>query len=222
MNSLSINPTSQCYDFLWIQIALHLKPRYLAKLMQTCKYLNELLGAQNKDYWTRVAAHTVWRYHDAVEVMTIRSPADVLPPIAQDQNLFYMLALDHGYFWGMELFFKRMDETIQHYSVNDTTQDYCDWWAALKAMTLEGKTRWMMKEIGMQVDANTSMKDFVKQHTLKTLSSIDKPFNKFLCDIEDDPMPPVFKRRLMRRLEDCLWSSCETDPSDLACRICKF
>lgn len=44
------------------ELQMHLKPRHLAKLLQTCSYLNMLLGSNN-EYWTRVAAHLVWRNH---------------------------------------------------------------------------------------------------------------------------------------------------------------
>ena len=43
-------------------ICMHLRPRHAYLLMQTCKQLKDLVdGSKNKDYWTRVAAHLVWR-----------------------------------------------------------------------------------------------------------------------------------------------------------------
>ena len=222
---------------VWVLVGLHLKPRYLAKLMRTSKTVKKLVD--NETYWTRVAAHLLWRNCDCMEIYTSAEDFDVLPRI--DHNLYYMLGLDHGYYWGMERLFQRMDEVIEYYSlpVNSPEGDH-KWWENLKCMTLAEKTREWMKE-GEKTsgrkwtseELRMSMKEVIRTETVASLSiHDDKMYNKFLCDIEDEQMPTAHKRIIMRKLKTMLWGIWNANvlnspdsyycPTDIAQSICRF
>ncbi len=100
---------SKLPDEIWVQIGLHLKPRHLAKLIRVSKKMKKLVD--NDAYWTRVAAHAVWRQKECLELRSWEG--ENFAPI--EVNLYDMLALDRGYFWGMELFLGRLNETIDFY-----------------------------------------------------------------------------------------------------------
>ena len=198
---------------VWVLVGLHLKPRYLAKLMRTSKTVKKLVD--NETYWTRIAAHLVWRSCDCMEIYTFTGDFDVLPRI--EHNLYYMLGLDHGYYWGMERLFQRMEEVIDYYAAYDR-EEYREWWQNLKCMSLTERTRVWMKEggnsFGMKRTAeelDMSMKEVAKTEMIVSLSihrtpdEDDKKYNRFLCDIEDEPIPPVHKRTIMRKLDNMLW-----------------
>ncbi len=209
---------------IWVLIGLHLKPRYLAKLMQTSKVIKKVVD--NENYWTRVAAHTIWRDQDCMEVFNFKQSHDVLPRI--EHNLYYMLGLDHGYFWGMERFFQRLDEVILHYSENDITEEYCAWWISLQGMPLKERTLEFMRSdvmtFGTKPPYNTSMKELAKEKTTRNLSK-SRVINKFMCEMEDDPMPNKYKRHFFSKLDTVLWNSKDSydnDYSELAFDLCKF
>ena len=127
----------------WVLIGLHLKPRYLAKLLRTSKSVQRLVD--NHQYWTRVAAHQVWRSFEGMEIDDSQSPEDVLPRI--EHNLMHMLGLEHSYLWTMELFFRRLDDVIAYYAVHDQ-EVYRPFWESLKPKSLEEKTRsWMIERL---------------------------------------------------------------------------
>ena len=107
----------------WVLIGLHLRPRYLAKLLQTSKDVKRLVDTNQ--YWTRVATHQVWRTFEGMEIDDSPAAEDVLPRV--DHNLMHMLGLEHGYFWTMELFFHRLDYVIAYYAVRDE-QEYRPFW----------------------------------------------------------------------------------------------
>ncbi len=87
----------------WVLIGLHLKPRYLSRLLRTCKRVNVLVD--NNNNWTRVAAHRIWRTCESIEIEDVPSCGDVLPRIDSEHNLLHTIGLDRGYFWTMELSF---------------------------------------------------------------------------------------------------------------------
>jgi len=69
-------------------IIMHLRPRHTYLLMQTCKELKDTVESpKTKDYWTRVAAHLVWR-NDISEIEESRF-----------LNLFY---INEGYAAAMD------------------------------------------------------------------------------------------------------------------------
>jgi hypothetical protein len=174
---------------LWVQIGLHLKPRHLAKLIATSKTMKKLVD--NDTYWTRVAAHMVWRENNYMFVHT--------PPVmyASDfdghlhrihHNLYHMIGLEHGYYWSMERFFQRMEEVIDYYSnyvgnnakVSNTKQV----WTLLKPMSLLERTSYLVSEYASKNphmpkisdewatehdETTLSMKDLAKSRTLKSL-----------------------------------------------------
>lgn len=98
----------------WRSVGLHLKPRHLFRLMLTCKSICS--HVDNETYWTRVAAHLVWRGCEWLELHSREFPedTDVLPPIPES-NLYYMIGLERGYYWGMERFLQRIQEVMDFY-----------------------------------------------------------------------------------------------------------
>lgn len=216
----------------WVLIGLHLKPRHLAKLIRVSTKIRQLVD--NNAYWTRVAAHAVWRDQDCLEVMACDKPE--FPPFKV--NLYYMLALDRGYHWGMELFLGRLDEFIEFYSKNDREMNR-SWWEELKAMTLEEKTRELIRSSDEEYhrtipseELGMSMKEIAKKRiSISSYSHVnpdenDKKFNQFVIDLEDDPMPAAFKRVVMGKVRNLLWDcwkpNVEMCTTDLALGICKF
>ena len=219
---------------IWLQIGMHLKPRHLYKLMQTSKRIKQVVD--NEAYWTRVAAHMVWRDCDCMEVNVPRERHYVLPDI--EHNLYHMLGLDHGYYWGMERFLKRMDEAIDYFSIEEP-DEYGMWWANLKPMSLMERTREWMKEDARRVqkqlterELNMSMKEVAQKKIIASLSlrenydENDHIYNELVCELEDDPMPAIYKRKIFRKLDKFLWKSFSTEtkqfPTEIVDRICKF
>ncbi len=225
----------------WMLIGLHLRPRYLAKLLQTSKNVKRLVDTNQ--YWTRVAGHQVWRTFEGMEIDDSPAAEDVLPRI--EHNLMHMLGLEPGYFWTMELFFGRLDEVIAYYAVHDQ-EVYHPFWESLKPMSLEGKTRaWMIErvksmspfrdEAGYGLAVERTMKEIAKNEIEDTNEDHDRRLNKFVCSMEDDPMPAVYKRAIFRKLDAILWGTIRTPRGDptgelhwghchtsLALAICKF
>jgi hypothetical protein len=228
----------------WALIGLHLKPRYLAKLILTSKTIKQLVDTET--YWCRVSAHLIWRDCDLMEVRTYTDDQDRLPRI--HHNLYHMLGLDHGYFWGMERFLQRMEEVIDFHSnpsksIIDEYGDNKEWCIRLKSMSLTERTHSWLKEgassigfgnLQMVSQLDMSMKEMAKLLGKDTLflnrsgpNSNDARFNKFACEIEDHPMPPVFKRVIFDKLDNLLWSVYAADekeccPLDIAHGVCKF
>ena len=177
-----------------------------------------------------------------MEIYTFAEDFDVLPRI--EHNLYYMLGLDHGYYWGMERLFQRMEEVIEYYSlpVNSTDGDH-EWWESLKCMSLAEKTReWMKEEEKTSGKKRTSeelhmsMKEVARTETIASLfihrSPDNKEYNTFLCAIEDEQMPTAHKRIIMRKLKTMLWGIWNANvlnspdryycPTDIAQSVCRF
>jgi hypothetical protein len=233
------------YD-AWVLIGLHLKPRHLFKLLVTSKGVNQLVD--NNGYWTRVAAHQVWRDFDGMEIDEAPGHSDVLPRI--EHNLAHMIGLDHGYFWSMNRFIQRIEEVIDYYSENDDLEAMRGLWVRLKSMSLEEKTRvWWIERArlaegilmlttepgALQRERPNSMKGIAEEETEDSTKNSDPRFNRFVAEMEDDPMPLQFKRHFFRKLDHLLWSSIRRPQGDstgrlqwgcchaaLAIGICKF
>jgi len=138
----------------------------------------------------------------------------------------------------MELFLGRLDEAIEFYSKNDREM-YRSWWEGLKTMSLEEKTREEIRSLDQEnyhrtpfEEPGMSMKEVAKKRISGSFyahvnpDEDDEKFNKFVIDLEDDPMPAKFKRVVMGKVKDLLWSCWKTDvlmcPTDIALGICKF
>ncbi len=214
----------------WIQIGLYLKPRHLSKVMQTNKTIKKIVD--NENYWARVAAQLVWRIGFDIEVPLPLFPEEsgTLPKI--DHNLYYMLGLDHGYYWAMERFIQRIDETIDQESMDDEEdessddEDYRGWWSSLKTMTLADKTHAYIEHTSRSYE-RMSMKELAESRYLESIvgDRNAKEYNRFLCEIEDDPMPPIYKKTLFRKLGKFLFNfndGTRLSTDNLAFGICRF
>lgn len=220
----------------WVLVGLHLKPRHLLKLVRTSKTVKGLVD--NNGYWTRIAAHEVWSSYDGMEIDETPGDDDVLPRI--DHNMRYLLGLEHGFYWGMERFIRRIDEVIEYKSKNDAAE-HRESWVRMKSMSLEQKTRaWMLappegqRAYGAEV-MGMSMRAIAKEEIEAGNSEHDSRLNRFVCLMEDDPMPPVYKRAFFRKLDTLLWSSTRNPQGDsngalqwgcchavIALALCKF
>ena len=184
-------------DDEWAKIGLHLKPRYLALLIRTSKQVKK--SVDNEAYWTRVAFHLVWRNDECIE--TFQSFGDdVLTPLKE--NLYELLALDAGYYQGMELFIKRVDEAIIIYrNLDRDPEECCALWEKFKTMSLKEKT--LDHEFGPMSPERSqmTMKEVAKECMLKSLSEPEKLLNAFVIDLEDDPMPAKYKKMVMKKLQ---------------------
>jgi hypothetical protein len=219
----------------WALIGLHLKPRHIALLIRTSTKIKHLVD--NEAYWTRVAFHMVWRKEELLETWD-HTERKVLTPM--NENLYDMLALDRGYYQGMELFIKRVDEAIDYWSKH-VSEEYRWEWDKFKTMSLKEKILEQMKR-NYEVEHHRTipvdelektMKEVAKEHILQSLRILvstvdenDKAYNAFVLDLEDDPMPAKYKRRIMDKVRTLLWESwkpdCDVCPTDIAQGICKF
>ena len=206
---------------LWVLIGLHLRPRHAIKLIKTCKEIRKQVD--NETYWTRVYTHLVWKDCDALEINP--GSYDIAFPRIEE-NLYYMLGLDQGYYWGMQRFFQRMEEAIVYYSENHseyTSEEDMEWWATLRHMSMVERSKaWIKKETNIEIALETTtMKDLAKVEVIKSMvhKTVDtkqteaeqRNFNRFVCEIEDDPMPIKYKRMMMRKIGDLFWHRCETE-----------
>lgn len=210
-------------DDLWAQVGLHLKPRHLFKLILTCKRIRRVVDTER--YWNRVAAQLVWRACEQMELEPREFPqdGDRLPPIDEAYNLFHLIGLDRGYYHGMEMFLRRIQATIDAYG--QLKEEPGPWFAGFHAIpglrerTLRlymdtASTYWygirLPKPVG---DEETiSMKEMARRITLLEWVECKNPvkqdwpkIQQFIFDLEDDPMPGVYKRRFFRRLGALVW-----------------
>jgi hypothetical protein len=200
-------------DDVWVQIGLHLKPRHLSKLMRTNKRIMCLVD--NEAYWTRVAAHLVGRDHWMLELKpyfeTYHKP-EFLPP--GDSSLYFMVGLDRGYHWAMESFMDRFQCSVDAL-LRENDPDGRDLVARFHGLQTVQEKVIAMDWFPCQLDKNT-MKQVAKHKTIeKWVDFKNRRFGdkwpsirKFLIDLEDDPMPAMYKRRIMRNI-------CETFGNDL-------
>ena len=216
-------------DEVWTLIGFHLKPRHLATLMRASKAVRA--AVDNEAYWTRVAAHLVWRNCGTMEVYSgpKRDPWDILPPPAM--NLYYLNGLDVGYAQAMDTFIRRIDVMM-----TACTQRGDDW-TEYQATDLRTRTVMLLKDhithkaIPMKMigdEDSASMKELAKR--VATRSARDgkayQMTRKFVNELDDHPMPACFKREIMGKLGGLLLGLFDESPSldtfDLHDEICKF
>ncbi len=106
-------------------------------------------------------------------------------------------------------------------------------------MSLEEKTREGIRSLNKInygeppfEEPGMSMKVVAKKHIScsfhlhEDADENDKHFNKFVADLDDDPMPAAFKRVVMRKVKTMLLGCEDTDeemcPSHMGMRICRF
>lgn len=204
---------------VWTLIGLHLKPRHLIKLAATCKQVQK--AVDNEIYWTRVYTHLLWRSCEELEIQVIVG-CDTLPCI--EDGLYHMVGVEKGYYWGMQRFFQRMDEAIEYYSENDskyTFDDESEWWASLKHMSMAERNKALVRKEKRIKHEYTTMKgmariEMIKSMVHKTVDSQQtegeqRNFNRFVCEIEDDPMPIKYKRAMLRKIAILFWHRWETE-----------
>jgi hypothetical protein len=198
-------------DDAWVHIGLHLKPRHLSKLMRTCKRINRLVD--NETYWTRVVAHLALRDTFVVDLDPPNGqklPYSVYLP-QEDPSLYYMVGLDRGYFDGMQRFIQRISENLAACIQEGDEWDRA-WALKKKSLTLFelafdiAVEKWLPESDGM--------KGFAKAATIqlwiedkKRLKDKWPKLQKFLIDLEDDPMPVVYKRLFFRKMWDSIGDS---------------
>lgn len=196
-------------DDVWVHIGLHLKPRHLSKLMRTCKRVNRLVD--NETYWTRVAAHLSLR--DAWFL-------DLGPPLGEepvcsrigitdipklDPNLYYMVGLDQGYYFGMQQFIRGVHDSIQWFLTSGDEDDQA-WFMAKKGQTLQELTfeyasdKWPTAAGGMKGFAKDATIEFWVTDKADQLKGCWPKLQRFLINLEDDPMPVLYKRRIFRKM----------------------
>jgi hypothetical protein len=199
----------QLSDDIWVHIGLHLKPRHLSQLMRTCKRVNRLVD--NEAYWTRIAAHLTLRDSWLADVDWPRgekqpSPAcDLLP--AGNPSLYYMVGLDQGYYQSMQCFLQRIPDTLDACmrigSENDREYARKGVGLTLQEITLDiAKQRWPRVHGKLKSFAKAATLEFWVTDKTNRLGDKWRRVQKFLCEIEDDPMPAVYKRRIFRKMWD--------------------
>lgn len=199
----------QLSDDIWMHVGLHLKPRHLSKLLRTCKRINRVVD--NETYWTRVTAHLTLRDSWLVDIDCPRgekqpySACELLP--AGNPSLYFMVGLDQSYYQSMQCFLQRIPDTLDAcmQEGNENDQAYA---RERIGQTLQEITLDLAKERWLRVDGK--MKSFAKAATIEfwvtgknnRLGDKWPRIQKFLCEIEDDPMPVVYKRRIFRKMWD--------------------
>ena len=182
----------------------------------------------NDAYWTRVAAHLVWREND---YMFVKRPPIMYPREFNGHlhrihhNLYHMIGLEHGYYWSMGRFLQRMEEVIEYYSnyvgndvdISKTVQV----WALLKQMSLLERTAYLVRDCESDSpmistteehdgdETTLSMKDLAKSRTIEKLhpygsdhdrAEAETMFNKFTGQIDDEAMPVAYKQVIFKKL----------------------
>jgi len=198
-------------DDVWVQIGLHLKPRHLFKLMCTNKRVKLLVD--NEVYWTRVAAHLLLRDHWMLELFSPHEdsipPNRILPPL--DASHYYMVGLDQGYFRAMERFMQRIQDSLEAYTLLGDEDDLA---------FLSRYQGWSMDYVIDLLVADSEEQDgFPPADTMKETARIKTlsfwkiqndsqlgehwpKVQKYLCQLEDDPMPGKYKRQVFRSMLD--------------------
>ena len=204
----------QLSDDIWMHVGLHLKPRHLSKLLRTCKRINRLVD--NETYWTRVAAHLTLRDSWLVDINPPHgekepySACEILPP--EDPSLYFMVGLEKSYYQSMKCFMQRIPDTLdacmQVGDKNDQMYARERQGQTLQEITLDAaKARWHAADGKMKSLAKAATIEFwVTDKTDKYKNSWPK-IQKFLIDLEDDPMPILYKRRFFRKMWDAFGES---------------
>jgi hypothetical protein len=205
------------------EIQMHLKPRHLAKLLQTCKYLNMLLGTNN-EYWTRVAAHLVWRNHVGITNHDdIEKNCEMVPNCLID-----MVNLSRGYKTAMNEFVLLIGKEMARVHDDEEEDDMDpDKWRVFAGAPLDVQVRvgmqtfinWdeavgynsmsdtllPMREIAMKIAVETAT--WAQQGTSKEASQRHMGMVRYINDLDDDNTIPIAtKQRLMQGLAKAMTS----------------
>lgn len=226
---------------VWVIIGSMLKPRHLSRLLRTNKTLLRLL-VDNEEYWTRVAAHLVWRGSEGMELNSREFPeaSDMLP--VEEHNLYYLIGLDCGYKRGMDLFIERIQLTIDARSV--LPNDPGPWWAEFQLIpTLRERTVKFYLEtsgqhwFGMFLPAirgdekEISMRELARRVTEQDWVARNRDVTRmiikdFVCRMEDANIPAASKRFCFRQLGSLLWRLAadgdEISPAEIGMNMCLF
>ena len=212
---------------MWVCVGLHLKPRHLLNLMCTSKILFKITN--NEEYWTRVAAHLVFRSCDCMEAFhNIKEEYDILTPLSC--NLYDMVGLDCGYYHGMNMFLARIEEMLVKYGEKD------DYWCKYQTVDIKTKTLMLFnkdpvfspwKSIGDE--GSITMREFAQRIiTSNSKTPAEMKMQAFVNTLDDSPVPAKIKGGIMNKLERLLWSldaqvrEENPFPSEIAFGICKF
>ncbi len=208
------------------EIQMHLKPRHLAKLLQTCKCMNVFLGANN-EYWTRVAAHLVLRN----DIVSIGVKPNLCGPWPTESFFINMVNLPRGYKVAMDDFRVLIGEEMARvhdygYGDADLERDFNGWQlfadAPLDVQVRVGmRTRLEWGEgVGYKCMADTllCMREIAKMIAVEEASwphqTLGKGFIhghmgmvRFINDLDDDNTISIAtKQRLMNGLMQAMTS----------------
>lgn len=217
------------------EIQMHLKPRHLAKLLQTCKYMNMMLGTNN-EYWTRVAAHLVWR--DQTECINNYDNFTIHSDRFRNR-LYDMVNLPHGYKFAMDEFIviirKEMASDEHDFDDDEDGKDPFKWKACADA-PLDVKVRVGMKTFiawgqgcGYATEADTllPMREIARKIAVETASWMREGKSgrakerhmgmvRYINEMDDDNTIPIStKQRLMRGLVNAM-TTIEPVSSDIS------
>ena len=223
-----------------MHIQMHLKPRHMLKLMLTCKQAAKILN-ENEEYWTRVAAHAIFRDCEAMEIVYCFTsptldmtedkindwkrllPFHITPGTPSnhgdcvDINFYDLTALDKGYYWTMERFFERLNLMMQIY-----TEDGKWDWSEYKGLSLKKQTQLYYRINCFQLSGfmpndkeEFDMKEMAGNayRTMYTRPNDDAVLD-FLHEIDDNPhMPEWCKRQVMRGLKKLFYEIQDAPPA---------
>jgi len=221
---------------MWSMVIMHLKPRHLHPLMLTCASINHIIQT-HEVYWTRVAAHLVWRDCSAMEALfcSVGNDNQGLP-----KCMYYMNGLEHGYLHAMDVFLSHVNKAISLLSMDDQTSPYLG--LSLRDQTvlqfqMQNKTfyGWSQQTVGDE--SGIAMREFCRRkvhHLIHGQGITEKAkqrnarMAKFVNAIEDSPQPYKAKMEIMGHLSELLREfSNEDDGSpisiyDLEHGVCRF
>lgn len=224
-------------DDAWVQIGLHLKPRHLYKLMCANKRIKLLVD--NEVYWTRVAAHLILRNHWMLELFSPHEdsiPSNcILTPL--DASHYYMVGLDQGYFRAMERFMQRIQDSIEAYTLLGDEDDLA-YVTRFQGGTLGTAIDCMVADCQRtckpEISGVDTMKELARYETISFWKTQNESLlgehwpkmQKFLCQLEDDPMPAKYKRQVFRSMWEafgsCMILSGTGKQSSLGENLCIF
>jgi hypothetical protein len=228
---------------MWAYVGSMLRPRHLFRLMRTNKAIKAIID--NEEYWTKVAAHLVWRGCELMELHQVDHPGpERLLPSVHDVNLYYLLGLDRGYLWGMDLFLQRINETIALYSKLPTgTGAWMSEFVPIKCLR-DRTVKFYVETSGVNVcgtfipkiqgdEDRITMKELARRITHQDWGrrERDSTFTltkRFVCNIEDAPIAASSKRFVLQELHKLLWGLAMEEntnflgPVELAQDICLF
>jgi len=225
---MAVSFPSGLYE-LFAFIGQHLRPRKLYLLMQTNKQI--LASVEQDSYWTRVAAHLVWRGCESMEVedYTYKDVHDQLPQ--PTFNMYHLNGADQGYCKAMDAFVARIGQMIAL-----PAPEGQDLWRSFRGRSVREQTIMQYQathdDFGMGPlwdEGTITMKQLAKRIVCSwPLSGNQKRRKAFVDDLEDHPMPARYKREIMQKLHTLLWEwehasgSHHTCAAKIAQDICHF